>query len=162
MFKKIFKKNDANLNNKENENNSKAEIKNNILIQELNEIMADQEEIKKTIINNNKFYIELELTIPESLTQVPYPIKFLLKITSEYPDKEPELYCITKFSYPHIYDGRNLIDEVLKSKWNNDTYNLDIIINRIPKFIVEFNSSLEDGYLLLVGKYMLKRKSKNK
>ena len=155
MFKKIFKKNDANLNNKENENNSKTEIKNNILIQELNEIMADQEEIKKTIINNNKFYIELELTIPESLTQVPYPIKFLLKITSEYPDKEPELYCITKFSYPHIYDGRNLIDEVLKSKWNNDTYNLDIIINRIPKFIVEFNSSLEDGYLLLVGKYML-------
>jgi hypothetical protein len=79
MFKKIFKKNDANINNKENENNSKTEIKNNILVQELNEIMADQEEIKKTIINNNKFYMELELTIPESLTQVPYPIKFLLK-----------------------------------------------------------------------------------
>ena len=72
----------------------------------------------------------------------------------EYPAEEPELYCITKFSYPHIYDGRNLIDEVIKSKWDNGTYTLDTIINRIPKFIVEFNSSLEDGYLLLVGKYM--------
>ena len=155
MLKKLLKKKEQNKNNDENEINSNTEKKNNLLFQELNEIMAAQEEIKKTIINNNKNYVELELTIPESLTQVSYPIKFLLKIPMEYPEKEPELYCITKFSYPHIYDGRNLIDEVIKSKWNNDTYNLDIIINRIPKFIIEFISSLEDGYLLLVGKFML-------
>lgn len=138
-----------------NIDNLKLEIQNNLLFQELSEIMTDQEEIKKKIINKNDEYIELELTISESLTQVAFPTKFLLKITMKYPDEEPELYCITKFSYPHIADGRNLIDEVLKSKWNNDTYNLDLIINRIPKFIIQFNSSLEDGYLLLVGKYTL-------
>lgn len=138
-----------------NIDNLKSEIQNNLLFQELSEIMTDQEEIKKKIINKNDEYIELELTISESLTQVAFPTKFLLKITMKYPDEEPELYCVTKFSYPHIADGRNLIDEVLKSKWNNDTYNLDLIINRIPKFIIQFNSSLEDGYLLLVGEYKI-------
>ena len=139
-----------------NIDNLKSEIQNNLLFQELSEIMTDQEEIKKKIINKNDEYIELELTISESLTQVAFPTKFLLKLTMKYPDEEPELYCITKFSYPHIADGRNLINEVLKSKWNNNgTYNLDLIINRIPKFIIQFNSSLEDGYILLVGKYTL-------
>jgi hypothetical protein len=59
--------------------------------------MTDQEEIKKKIINKNDEYIELELTISESLTQVAFPTKFLLKITMKYPDEEPELYCVTKF-----------------------------------------------------------------
>jgi len=151
MFKKIMKKKVKT----NNIDNLKSEIQNNLLFQELSEIMTDQEEIKKKIVNKNNEFIELELTISESLTQTSYPIKFLLKISMKYPNEEPELFCITKFSYPHIFDGRNLIDEVLKSKWNNDTYNLDLIINRIPKFIIEFNSSLEDGYLLVVGKYTL-------
>ena len=144
--------------NKRNEKldklNNLASI-NSFLIQEINEIMSEQEEIKKNILNYNKNYIELELSIPESLTQSAFPIKFILKISMKFPSEEPELYCITKFSYPHIYDGRNLIDEVLKSKWKSDKYTLDIIINRVPKFIIEFNSSLEDGYLLLVGKYII-------
>ena len=144
--------------NKRNEKldklNNLASI-NSFLIQEINEIMSEQEEIKKNILNYNKNYIELELSIPESLTQSAFPIKFILKISMKFPSEEPELYCITKFSYPHIYDGRNLIDEVLKSKWKSDKYTLDTIINRVPKFIIEFNSSLEDGYLLLVGKYII-------
>ena len=117
--------------------------------------MSDQEEIKKKIVNHNKNYIELEISIPESLTQITFPVKFLLKLPMGFPKEEPELYCITKFSYPHIFDGRNLIKEVLKSKWINNELNLDTIINRIPKFIIEFNSSLEDGYLLLVGEYKI-------
>ena len=128
---------------------------NSFLIKEINELMLDQEEIKKNIVNHNKNYIELEISIPESLTQITFPVKFLLKIPMEFPKEEPELYCITKFSYPHIFDGRNLIKEVLKSKWISDEFNLDTIINRIPKFIIEFNSSLEDGYLLLVGEYKI-------
>ena len=128
---------------------------NNSLMKEINEILLVQEDIKKRLINKNKNYVELELTIPESLTQNAYPIKFILKISMEFPREEPELFCLTKFSYPHICDGRNLIEEVLKSKWKNDTFTLDTIINRIPRFIIEFNSSLEDGYLLLVGKYSL-------
>ena len=85
---------------KENLNNLMTQKPNNLLCQEINEIMADREEIKKRIINKNKNYIELELSIPESLTQSAYPIKFILKITMEYPAEQPELYCITKFSYP--------------------------------------------------------------
>ena len=131
------------------------ENKNSLLMKEINEVLADQEEIKKKLINQNNDYIELEISIPESLTQIKFPIKFLLKISKDFPKEEPELYCITKFCYPHIFDGRNLINEVLKSKWTNNIYNLDTIINRIPKFIIEFNSSLEDGYLLLVGKFKI-------
>ena len=69
-------------------------------------------QILKKVLNYSKVYIELELLIPESLTQIQYPIKFLLKITMNFPKEEPELYCITKFSYPHIYDGRNLLNAV--------------------------------------------------
>ena len=156
MNKKGQKNNNAH-EKKQTLNNLITSKQNNLLFQEINEILAEQEGIKKRIINQNKNYLELELSIPESLTQSSYPIKFLLKLTMNYPNEEPELYCITKFSYPHIYDGRNLIDEVLKSKWNSDTYNLDIIINRIPKFIIEFTSSIEDGYLPSVGKYILNK-----
>ena len=77
---------------------------NNPIIQEVNELLKDQEQIQKKVLNYNKDYIELELSVPESLTQSQFPIKFLLKITMEFPKEEPELYCITKFSYPHIYD----------------------------------------------------------
>ena len=141
-------------------NNSLNELlipndKNNPIIQEVNELLMDQEQIIKKVLNYNKDFIELELSIPESLTQSQYPIKFLLKITMEFPKEEPELYCITKFSYPHIFDGRNLLNAVLKTKWENNIHNLDVIINRIPKFIIEFNNSLEEGYLLLVGRYMI-------
>ena len=138
-----------------NDNNLKFPKENNSIIKEINELLIAQEEIKKKIINQNKNFIELELSIPESLTQSDYPIKFILKLSMNFPDEEPELFCITKFSYPHIYDGRNLIEDVLKSKWKKNAYTIDTIINKIPKFIVEFNSSLEDGYLLLVGKFSI-------
>ena len=128
---------------------------NNPVIKEVNELLMDQDQIKRKVSNYNKDCIELELSIPESLTQSQYPIKFLLIISMEFPKQEPELYCITKFSYPHIYDGRNLLDDVLKKKWKRNVHSLDLIINRIPRFIIEFNNSLEDGYLLLVGKYMI-------
>ena len=148
-----------NQDNKNQNNNSNNEfipnINNNLIIQEVNELLMDQEQIIKKIINYNKEYIELEISIPETLTQSKYPIIFLLRITMKYPKEEPELYCITKFSYPHIYDGRNLLKDVLKSNWNSDIHNLDIVINRIPRFIIEFNNSLEEGYLLLVGKYTI-------
>ena len=128
---------------------------NNLVIKEVNELLMDQDQIKRKVSNYNKDFIELELSIPESLTQSQYPIKFLLKISMEFPKDDPELYCITKFSYPHIYDGRDLLYDVLKKKWQRNTHSLDVIINRIPRFIIEFNNSLEDGYLLLVGKYMI-------
>ena len=128
---------------------------NNPIIKEINELLNDQDQIIKKVLNYNKEYIELELSVSESLAQSKYPIKFLLKITMKFPKEEPELYCITKFSYPHIYDGRNLLKAVLKKKWENNIHNLDVIINRIPRFIIEFNNSLEEGYLLLVGNYMI-------
>ena len=130
-------------------------INNNPIIQEVNELLMDQEQIKRKVLSYNKEYIELELSIPESLTQSQFPILFLLKVTMKYPKEEPELYCITKFSYPHIYDGRNLLKDVLKTQWNHSIHNLDVIINRIPRFIIEFNNSLEEGYLLLVGNYTI-------
>ena len=73
-------------------------INNHPIIQEVNELLMDQEQIKRKVLSYNKEYIELELSIPESLTQSQFPILFLLKVTMKYPKEEPELYCITKFS----------------------------------------------------------------
>ena len=158
---------DSKIQEEKNEKNNKVENKNNDkslfiqnnnnhpIIKEINELLNDQEQIIKKVLTYNKDYIELELEVSESLAQSKYPIKFLLKITMKFPEEEPELYCITKFSYPHIYDGRNLLNSVLKKKWEKNIHNLDVIINRIPRFIIEFNNSLEEGYLLLVGNYMI-------
>ena len=143
-----------NNNNNELKDKSISGIHNNNLMNEINELLMDEEQIKKKIIKSNNDYIELELCIKEDLTQSKFPINFLLRVPSTFPDIEPELYCITKFSYPHIYDGRNLINDVIKSKWDS-SFSLDIIINRIPKFIISFNNSLEEGYLLMVGKYTI-------
>ena len=128
---------------------------NNPLITEINELLSDQESIKKRLITplNNDFF-ELEVSISENIIQTQYPIKFLIKIPVNYPKEKPELFCITKFSYPHIFDGRDLLDDVIKMPWNSKIFLIEEIINKIPRFIIHFNTSLEDGYLLVVGKYI--------
>ena len=83
-------------NKEENKNhNNKKDIfipnnNNNPVIQEVNELLVDQQQILKKVLNYNKDYIELELSIPEAFHKLAEENKALenLDIKSYSKDNE--------------------------------------------------------------------------
>ena len=137
-------------------NNSEPKIvSNNPVFNEIQEILTDQEMIQKKLIeNNNKDNYYLELNFPGGLILKSFDVKFLLIIPTNYPKQEPELFCLTAFTHPHISDGRNLINDVINSEWTFENTPLDFIINKIPKFVIKFSNYTDKS--LIIGKYQLK------
>ena len=125
----------------------------NQLMNEIQEILSDQDIVKKKLIEENNEYYILELTFPEEITQKNFEIKFILMINKEYPNVEPEVYCLTVFSHPHLCDGRNLINNIINGEWSNNTLTLETIINKIPKFIIKYNEYKDNSQS--IGKYVL-------
>ena len=78
-------------------------------------------------------------------------------INKDYPNKEPELYCLTEFSHPHLCDGRNLINDIINGEWNKKKLPLETLINKIPNFIIKFNELIQNDNTIIVGKYILKK-----
>ena len=126
---------------------------NNAIMNEIQELLTEQEIIKKKLIKENSEYYALELIFPKEITQKQLEIKFLLLLTSDYPNKEPELYCLTVFSHPHLCDGRNLLNDIIGGEWSKKRLPLETIINKIPKFIIKYNDCKNN--LNIVGKYTL-------
>jgi hypothetical protein len=140
------------MNSSKNEKPSTTNTK-NLLMNEIQEILSDQDIVKKKLIEKDNEYYILELTFPEEITQKNFKIKFKLMINKEYPNVEPEVYCLTVFSHPHLCDGRNLINTIINGEWSNNTLPLETIINKIPKFIIKYNE-YKDNYQT-IGKYVL-------
>ena len=111
--------------------------------------------IKKKIIEQNNDYYILEIIFPKEITLTKDDIKFLLYINKEYPKIEPELYCLTVFSNPHLCDGRNLINNIINGEWSNNQLPIEIIINKIPKFIIKYNEHKDNNNI--VGKFSLNK-----
>ena len=122
---------------------------------EIQELLTDQEIIKKKLIEENNEYYILEIIFPEEITQKNLKIKFLLMVNKEYPNKEPELYCITVFCHPHLCDGRNLLNNIINGEWNNTKFPLETIINKIPKFIIKYNEYKDNGNI--IGNFALNK-----
>jgi hypothetical protein len=137
--------------NKKNEN--VIIISKDPIYNEIQEILTDQEMIKKKLLDQNELSYNLELTFPGELILQKHNVNFLLIIPKNYPKTEPELYCLTVFSHPHLCDGRNLINDIFNKEWTYDNIPIDVIINRIPKFIIK-NSEYNNKSLIL-GKYMM-------
>ena len=127
---------------------------NDPVFNEIQEILMDQEMIQKKLIESNEENYKLELTFPSELILKKFNVKFLLIIPKEYPKKEPELYCITIFTHPHICDGRNLINDIINREWTyENNIPIDFIINKIPKFIIKYSDYTDKS--LIIGKYMI-------
>jgi hypothetical protein len=110
--------------------------------------------IQKKLIETNEENYKLELTFPSELILKKFNVTFLLIIPKKYPKQEPELYCITIFTHPHICDGRNLINDIINSEWTYENgIPIDFIINKIPKFIIKYSDYTDKS--LIIGKYML-------
>ena len=157
MDSNIKKKMENNQKDKENlENIKQQEIisNNDPIFNEIQEILTDQEMIQKKLIETNEENYKLELTFPSELILKKFNVTFLLIIPKKYPKQEPELYCITIFTHPHICDGRNLINDIINSEWTYENgIPIDFIINKIPKFIIKYSDYTDKS--LIIGKYML-------
>ena len=127
---------------------------NDPLISEINDLLSDTDSpIQKKIssFTNKQQYI-IEITIQKEIIQFDKDIKFLLIINKKnYPKEKPEILCFTKFCFPHLCDGRNLEDNILNSK----NFSLDMLVNKIPKFIIKHNENLSKDKLKIVGKFKL-------
>ena len=137
--------------NKKNEN--VIIISKDPIYNEIQEILTDQEMIKKKLLDQNELSYNLELIFPGELILQKHNVNFLLIIPKNYPKTEPELYCLTVFSHPHLCDGRNLINDIFNKEWTYDNIPIDVIINRIPKFIIKNNEY--NNKSLILGKYMM-------
>lgn len=129
----------------------------NTLMNEIQELLTDQEIISKKLIEENKDDYILELIFPEEITLKEIKIKFLLVISKDYPSKEPEIYCLTVFSHPHLCDGRNLINNIINGDWKNKKLPLETLINKIPNFIIKHNELIKEDNTIIIGKYNLKK-----
>ena len=129
----------------------------NALMNEIQELLTDQEIISKKLIEENKDEYTLELIFPEEITQKNSKIKFLMMINKDYPNKEPEFYCLTAFSHPHLCDGRNLINDIINGEWNKKKLPLETLINKIPNFIIKFNELVQTDNTIIIGKYIMKK-----
>lgn len=130
---------------------------NNSLMNEIQELLTDQEIISKKLIEENKDEYTLELIFPEEITLKDIKIKFLLIVSKDYPNKEPEIYCLTVFSHPHLCDGRNLINNIINGDWNKKKLPLETLINKIPNFIIKQNKLIKEDNSINIGKYILKK-----
>ena len=129
----------------------------NTLMNEIQELLTDQEIISKKLIEENKDEYTLELIFPEEITLKDIKIKFLLVVSKDYPNKEPEIYCLTVFSHPHLCDGRNLINNIINGDWNKKKLPLETLINKIPNFIIKQNELIKEDNSINIGKYTLKK-----
>ena len=131
------------------------EIQEKRLENELKFIKESSNEITKKIIklNTNSEY-QIEITIPPSLSKCSNDIKLLLLVSNNYPFNPPKLYFISKFSFPHLCDGRDVLEDILETTWLTQ-YKLIDIINKIPKFILDYTKSLNEGFLILAGNFYL-------
>lgn len=96
----------------------------------------------------------IAITIPHSISLAEIGINLSLYILNNYPFVPPKLYFKTNFAFPHLCDGRDVINDIIETQWSTENKLIDII-EKIPKFIIEYNNSLKEGYLIQAGSYYL-------
>ena len=128
------------------------------LLNEINSIMEDKlTDIKKSIkqISNNNEY-RINIIIPKNMTFCPMDIICDLYVEQYYPFNPPKLYINTNFIIPSLCDGRDFTEDVLGEKWSPN-FCLEDIILKLPKFIINYNELIKEGYIIFVGKYYLNK-----
>ena len=105
-------------------------------------------------LKKTKDEAQIELTFPASLVSLPVDVNINIRLDKNFPFTPPKLFFLTKFSFPHLSDGRDFCEEILGQSWTTVTKISDIV-EKVPGFISEYMKSLSEGYLLLSGIYYL-------
>ena len=150
--------NNQNLNFQFNNNNDQTKDNIKLLIKrEVKEIFHYQKLIKKNNLLEKKDFYELEIIILKDYIQTEQDISLLIIIPFNYPKYEPEIYCLTEFCHPHLCDGRNLLFDIIKDKWQRDVHNLEFIINKLPGFFVSFLEARKKKGNYIAGSFILNK-----
>lgn len=131
------------------------EIQDKRLENELKSLMSEKTtEIKIDIDKDNRNEYYIDITIPKLLSLEQMDINVLLIVKQNYPFTPPKLYFKTKHVFPHLSDGRDMAEDVLSCTWSPIFKLLDLI-EKIPKFIIEYTNLLKQRCILLSGSYYL-------
>ena len=110
-----------------------------IIANEIKEIFEEQTYIiQKNLFKKNDFF-EIELIVLKEMIQGEKDITLLIIVPFTYPSSEPEIYCLTEFCTPHICDGRNLLNDIIRKPWQRKVHTVDFVVNKLPGFFLWFN-----------------------
>ncbi len=90
----------------------------------------------------------------ENKRKIDNDLLFVLHLVHNFPINSPKLFCLTSLSHIGIEltDGKNLLEDVIKSSWNKKIQANEIIL-KIPNFIEEILAI--KNYQIFVGRYSL-------
>ena len=128
-----------------------------IIAKEIKEIFEEQTYIiQKNLFKKNDFF-EIELIVLKEMIQGEKDITLLIIVPFTYPSSEPEIYCLTEFCTPHICDGRNLLNDIIRKPWQRKVHTVDFVVNKLPGFFLWFNEQRKIKKNLIVGKFVLNK-----
>jgi hypothetical protein len=88
-------------------------------------------------------------------------IYFYIHLSERFPEKAPTVYChsnvnqkLTKFTYPTLYDNRNILLNLLIHPWQSNSKVTDIIEN-IPKFLRRISRENKEKIFTYYGEYVI-------
>ena len=131
------------------------------LEEELSEISTGYPDLQVKTTKSKKDLL-IEYTIPKRLINSAIynnDITFIISLCiDKFPYSSPKLFCVSQFCFPHFADGRDILEEVLTDKWNEQC-NVKLIIENTPSFIEKCFSQSDQIY---IGKYYLGEKYDSK
>eukprot|EP00340_Litonotus_pictus_P002370 CAMPEP_0170517482 /NCGR_PEP_ID=MMETSP0209-20121228/3466_1 /TAXON_ID=665100 ORGANISM="Litonotus pictus, Strain P1" /NCGR_SAMPLE_ID=MMETSP0209 /ASSEMBLY_ACC=CAM_ASM_000301 /LENGTH=449 /DNA_ID=CAMNT_0010802753 /DNA_START=96 /DNA_END=1445 /DNA_ORIENTATION=- len=99
----------------------------------------------------------IELSYKHPFEEEAPNIFFVIHLVANYPFNVPRVFCKSGFSYPIIADGRDLLEEVLGQTWTTGMKLIDVA-EKIPAYISDFLTNLQEGNIYLSGSYTLGEK----
>lgn len=79
-------------------------------------------------------------------------LKFNIEIKRDFPNTSPDVFCISNFIFPTLFDNRNLILSILGNEWKPSN-SLEEIIELIPLFCERVLENTSNKYLVYYGDY---------
>ena len=131
----------------------------NAINKELEELEKNKELIPTTIKKLRAEEILINITIKPTLLmdspiKIEKELEFLLYLRHNYPINAPRLYFLTKDENLNFYDGRDILEDIIKESWTNQ-YKITSIINSIPKFIIDYLTNKKNNNEKIIGKFYL-------
>lgn len=81
-------------------------------------------------------------------------VKFNIELKKDFPNASPEVFCISNFIFPTLFDNRDLMVSILGNEWEK-TNSIEDIINAIPTFCERVSENTTNKYLVYFGEYKI-------
>ena len=113
---------------------------------------------------NKTFNSQLIFKKKTQINPMNYDLVFSLCLDSDFPRSIPYVKALTHFSFPTIFDNRNLLFSIINHNWVGENYNnlsdfsplttpLEEIISNIPKFLNRLIENTSNKILVYYGDY---------